>query len=798
MRFGKTLKNSIYPPWKAHYMEYTKLKRLLREHEANVDATQPGSSDGAARWTEHDEETFVQELINVQLDKVNSFQVETYKQLRDRTSECETALEPLALTGEGAMLEDEDKRREIAQDVLHKLDDITQELSELETFSRINFTGFLKAAKKHDRKRGARYKVRPLLQVRLAQLPFNSEDYSPLLYRLSTMYSFVRQNLGQAPPAHHGDGPAVDVHLGKDQYTSHKFWVHADNLLEVKTRILRRLPVLVYNPNISSKEFDMTIRDPTITSLYFDSPKFDLYNQKVDRAYDASSLRLRWTGQLAEKPEIFLEKKTMSDGEASKEVRVRLKEKHVQSFLDGTYKMEKIADRIEAKHNGERAQADALRRDVDEIQTFIQENKLQPMLRATYTRTAFQIPRDNRIRISLDTDLALIREDSLDDERPCRDPKNWHRTDIDDKEMEFPFSNIQPGEIARFPYGLLDIKVRGSGKRGNREWLNDLMSSHLVKDAPRFSKFVHGVAQLFEDQVNSFPFWLSDLDTDIRRDPEAAFQEELDRQAKRAEDQFAVGSFLGSKHSPSIQPVIGSPITKVTTAESSRRRSSLIALPPRPQSPSPIATAAKTHLERPMLPSAERSGLRSLLPSFSMSRYAQAHRHPNAPLPPGVRHPGTWIKDSGPVRVEAKVWLANQRTFIKWQNICILLFTLSLGLYNAAGVHNNIARALAIVYTCFAIFAGGWGWWMYVVRSRLIRERSGRDFDNVAGPLIVCLGLAVALVLNFWFKYAATVWNVDEPLHPASPSSSIFDLTNSTTLVAAPEGALKLVKQAGV
>ena len=36
--------------------------------------------------------------------------------------------------------------------------------------------GFLKAAKKHDRKRGHAYRVRPLMQVRLAELPFNKED----------------------------------------------------------------------------------------------------------------------------------------------------------------------------------------------------------------------------------------------------------------------------------------------------------------------------------------------------------------------------------------------------------------------------------------------------------------------------------------------------------------------------------------------------------------------------------------------------------------------------------------------
>lgn len=785
MRFGNTLKNSTYAPWKDHYVDYLKLKRLLREHEtgpeggdsedggepqAQAQAEAGADADtGGAQWTEEDEETFVQELVNVQLDKVNAFQVETYRQLLDRTAECENKLEPLTVEGEAAAIRDEDERRTLAEETLRELDSITTEVSELEKFSRINFTGFLKAAKKHDRKRGARYKVRPLLQVRLSQLPFNSEDYSPILYRLSAMYSFVRQVLHQAQAQR---GPSVDVHLGEDAYKSSKFWVHPDNIMEVKTLILRQLPVLVYNPS-TSKDLDMAHRDPTITSLYFDSRGFDLYGQKVAKAPEAGSLRLRWTGRLNEKPEIFLEKKTIGDGEDSREVRIRVKAKHIRSFLSGDYKMEKILHRMESRDD---ERAATLRRDIEEIQEFIHEQELEPMVRATYTRAAFQIPGDDRIRISLDTDLALIREDALDPEHPCRDPNDWHRHDIDDQEMEYPFSWIDDDKISRFPYALLDIKVRGgNGSRANKEWVNDLMASHLVKEAPRFSKFVHGVAELFEDQVNSFPFWLSELDTDIRRDPQSAFQEEQEKIAKRAEEEMAVGSFLGrhhpkeAAHSPTPK-FEESPMTRMMSQES------LAISPPKPSEPSRRPSRAQPRPQPQPQPSAEatdtsRGGLRSLLPKFSTSRYALRHRHPSSRLPPGVRHPGTWMKNAGPVRVEAKVWLANQRTFIKWQHICVLLAALSLGLYNSASAagssadgsekdngdssgsgSSTVARALALVYTCFAIFAGCWGWAMYVVRARLIRARSGRDLDNVFGPFVLCVGLAVALVLNFWLK----------------------------------------------
>lgn len=31
----------------------------------------------------------------------------------------------------------------------------------------------------------------------------------------------------------------------------------------------------------------------------------------------------------------------------------------------------------------------------------------------------------------------------------------------------------------------------------------------------------------------------------------------------------------------------------------------------------------------------------------------------------------------------------------------------------------------------------------------MIEERSGKDFDNIYGPIVVCLALIIALCLNF-------------------------------------------------
>ena len=62
-----------------------------------------------------------------------------------------------------------------------------------------------------------------------------------------------------------------------------------------------------------------------------------------------------------------------------------------------------------------------------------------------------------------------------------------------------------------------------------------------------------------------------------------------------------------------------------------------------------------------------KSGLRSLLPSFSNSKYARAHRRDSVRLPPGVREPGRLIKDTGELHVEPKVWLANESKLVSFE-----------------------------------------------------------------------------------------------------------------------------------
>ncbi|GAO19048.1 hypothetical protein UVI_02061620 [Ustilaginoidea virens] len=676
MRFGKTLREAVYAPWKDKYIDYSKLKALL--HEDKFD-------DDTVPWTEDDENRFCDEIFNVQLEKVARFQEERVDALKQRVDAAFEELKELAPSEDNKATPRGEAEISKLKTLEKQLDDITNEVKEVKKYSSINYTGFLKIVKKHDRKRG-------------------------------------------------------------------DLWVHPENLLEVKTLILRRLPSLVYSDQ-TSKEVDGN-DSPAVTSLYFDNKKFELYSEKVDRQSDTSSLRLRWYGQLNARPEIFVEQKTADAKGISQEHRFTIKDKWVKPFIDGEYGMEKSVQKMERQGQpGEKIES--FKSTVAEIQNFVEARKLSPVLRANYVRTAFQKPLDDRVRISIDTDLAFIREDTLDPDRPCRNPKNWHREDIDNSSMTYPFRNINQSEVSKFPYAVLDIKLKGDNNRKRPAWIEDLMSSHLVHPAPRFSKFVHGVASLFEDHVNNLPFWLSDLETDIRKDPQKAFEEEEERRARMANDAIAVGSLIGTVPN-SYKAAQSSPVGKSYLADRmAADAKAAAALSTSLRSRGGVGQGGEegepSNSQQQEEPTRRPGGygtLSSVLPGLSLSKYARAKRAQKARLPEGVVEPKQWIKNMGELKVEPKVWLANERTFLKWQNVAILQGALAIALYSAAG-ESLLAEVMGVVYVMIAAFAGLWGYYMLNVRRGMILERSGKDFDNMLGPLIMSVALMVALIVNF-------------------------------------------------
>lgn len=274
--------------------------------------------------------------------------------------------------------------------------------------------------------------------------------------------------------------------------------------------VLQHLPVLVFNPR---KEFEE--KDTAISSIYYDNPEtWELYQGRLKKTEGAEAIRLRWYGGM-ESDQIFVERKTHREdwtGEKSVKARFSLKEKNVNAFLEGRMTVEAVFDKMRKEGKKDEKEIADLEQLAREIQYRVITRRLKPITRTFYHRTAFQLPGDARVRISLDTELTMVREDNLDGRR--RAGNNWRRMDIG---VDYPFKQLPAEDVERFPYAVLEVKLQTQAGQEPPQWIKDLTASHLVEAVPKYSKFIHGTATLFPNRINLLPFWMPQMDVDIRK-----------------------------------------------------------------------------------------------------------------------------------------------------------------------------------------------------------------------------------------------------------------------------------------
>ncbi|KAF8740092.1 hypothetical protein AX14_008722 [Amanita brunnescens Koide BX004] len=372
----------------------------------------------------------------------------------------------------------------------------------------------MKILKKHDKQTGLQLKT-TFIQNYLEKRPFYKYNWDALIVKLSKLYDLVRT---RGHPVR-GDSSAGGNQNAFVRQTT-KYWVHPDNLVPLKLAILRYLPVLVFN---ADKEYEP--KDSAITSIYLDNEDLELYLGRLEKVEGAEAIRLRWYGDVDTKT-IFVERKTHREdwtGEKSVKARFPIKEHLVNAFFRGEYTVDTEFQQLVKKGKKTQQEVDTMIQLANEVQYSILTKKLKPVMRSFYNRTAFQLPGDARVRVSLDTELSLIREDNWDGQ--IRSADNWRRTDIG---IDYPFDQVSPDDKELFKYGVLEVKLQTQYGQQPPEWITELVKSHLVEAVPKFSKFIHGCATLLPNRVDLVPFWLPQMATDILK-PDTGYLSIIER-----------------------------------------------------------------------------------------------------------------------------------------------------------------------------------------------------------------------------------------------------------------------------
>ncbi|KAF9094905.1 vacuolar transporter chaperone [Mortierella sp. AD031] len=780
MKFGEHLGRSIQPEWSFNYISYDELKNVIKTRTA------------MGVWNETDEGYFV-ELLERELEKVYSFQSvkigEVQRKLLYYSSQAQEFKKNGAQEETWMALEVELYRLVAEIDVLAK-------------YTRLNYTGFLKIVKKHDKQTG--WMLKSIFHVRLNTKPFHKENYDAVIVRLSSIYHVVTAR-GQKLK---GDDQFANWDSNAFVRDTTKYWIHPDNITEVKLVIMKHLPVLLFN---TKREYEEN--DSAISSVYVDNEEFECYQGRLEKSDMAQAIRIRWYGPTpTENGQCFLERKVHREkwtGEQSVKERFPIKTKYINPYLTGDYTMDVKFAKLRARGQKSVKDVELMQKLANDVQTSIVGKKMRPTIRAFYRRTAFQLHNDARVRISLDTELALIREDDFGGRVRAGD--NWKRNDIG---IDWPFKQLPAEDITRFPYAVLEVKLQTHHGQEPPAWIVELINSHLVESCPRFSKYIHGVATLLEDKIQILPFWLPQMDQDIHKPPNTdfGFNNFMPRSWPVGTPQINLrppivpkaliegGSGEPVKSLSEFEPKKPKTMDKATyqakMAEKNANRripgseTNFYNQPMGTSSSKGSVTGSHPLMDNgstvsnnqalvvpPARPWVDRLNNRdshlSLGGELLMTETNQQQQNGGGAVGGdgdsgllrkkstirrkrfGFRGKRASAKDpkraTGAVRMEPKVFFANERTFLNWLQFSVLLGSISLTLLNFGNYMTRVSGAVLTVITLLAmLYALG----IFHIRlSNILSTKADRQFHDRIGPTVLCVFLFGAYFLNFYTKF---------------------------------------------
>ncbi|CAO3665217.1 unnamed protein product [Rhizopus stolonifer] len=655
MKFAEHLQQEIFPPWKLSYLSYETLKRDLKSRQLDH------------AWNQEDEISFKRMLEN-ELSKVYDFITAKLSELESRINYCERTIQTFKHTAWST-----EENWKLMEDALTEA---LFDVNDLSTFTRLNYIGFQKILKKHDKH--THLDLQQSFVSSLRRKPLDKQRLDLALVFISALHDLCKRR-GQPRVA---AGPFDDDHQEEEKT---RYWVHPDNMTEVKSILMLHLPVLIQNPG----------QDASVSTVCLDSPDFSIYTGLLQRDPDASPVRLTTASHGTES--------TLSAGA----FKIRLDHKDIGPFLAGTYRPQGSS----------------------EIQEIIKN--LEPVCRIFYHRTTF-----GDVQVTMDSELTFIREDNfLRSKR--RASGEWQRP------VEYPYDSLPPSEILRFPYAILETTAENAP-----EWLVKLLSSHLVHEVPRFSKYLHGVSYLFRDQLPLLPWWLSEMEIDIRKPPtqfglsrSKSFKPLLDGQYSRAIETEQLRLDLTS-----IEPVHKTMLDRNKSVNDwenrpHRMKSTLVSKGQDPLNYGPLKRTERKEgapLGEDVVFTRGDIRLNMTRPFESANMYVKDPNNPNAVIP---------VKK---VKVEPKVFFSNERTFISWLQFCALLLSVALNLLNFGDQVSRIAGALFIgIAAVVALYA----LYQFEKRAWMINRQIVGRYDDLWGPAVLCFLVVGALVVNFYLRF---------------------------------------------
>ena len=350
-------------------------------------------------------------------------------------------------------------------------------------------------------------------------------------------------------------------------------------------------------------------------------------------------------------------------------------------------------------------------------------------MRTSYMRTAFQDSRSNALRVTVDEELDMSleslqrmresggaaglwlheqHEGGENEEEPegCRGSRGDGKRDGGRGD-----GTVSPHELVqRFPYAVLELKVEGTGAESSTAKgcealscaVQRLARAGLLLEVPGFSKFQHATALLMPGHpgIPNSPPWFSEGPDGVTRP--AAF-EDLQAAAEEAaalSSSSSPPSGLSREQGVATQRTKSSDVFAYGFPDVSLKQGA-------PQGPATAATAAHGPWFHPLLSTPpSRAELASALSTGSAAP-PLARRPPKRKTADGSTQQQTkrLTKDPkqqqqqqgkamGSKTGEPRTFFANERTFLSWLNVAVLLLFTGLAFMDGGSGISSVAVRL--------------------------------------------------------------------------------------------------------
>lgn len=605
------------------------------------------------------EEKFFKQLEE-EVDKIGKFTAETVEMLRERLYNLQQKLQ--APSGAGSK-----------EEMLKEAQSIGDAFLQLEKYVNLNYMGFHKILKKHD-KMLPHSPCRQFYVSHLHNQPWVQGSFADLLVTLGNVYAEIR-----------GDEVAHVPHEERNPgYSTNKYWVNMADISQIKHMILPHLPVYQFDEN------EYTGDSQLVNSVYLDNSSLEVYHNRLEEHPNTVAIRLSWYGT-QEPVEVHVQRKLLKESLVDEENvhhEFVLPADKVVRFIEGELEVEEAVAFWKSKQysqNDIQQKADLF----EEIKRIVDSKQLKPTIRTQYMRTYFQIPFDPSVRIKLDTNICMMKENP-EDGPGCISAGRWFRD---------PSLPVHRTEITRFPHAVLELKLALTEGQETPSWVQELVESGMLDEVNRFSKHLHGVCTLFPDMAQSVPYW-------------------VDRESVRA-------SMLSSapEQSMDLAPHARDVLAKKEKPRKGNAQSGLL---------EPLLER-----ESKQIPSVTRKIHQT--PSFIEWWFSKPPMK-SVPKIPGV------VQD----KIEPKTYFANERTFLSWLHMALTMGSIATAMIGVStGNQDDSTTMIALILLPVALLMCGYSLFVYYWRAKAIREKTDLYYDDRRGPLALTIVVVGALIVIF-------------------------------------------------